>query len=257
MSADFADNRQTRPAPLFGGAALAVVLWAAPVSLSGQAEPPPLAILETILDSSDFGGVKETWGIRAKEKEADGKRFRRLTDYAGIKKIAARALSIALGLGVAVCAVCALAYVYNRRLYWGKQEPHDAASRTADLPPAYWLRLAQERFASGREREAWAACLKAWAAWMRDMAGLEKLEKKVSPGATEQDLLALLRDLGESGENGEKREKPEKKEKIRKEFADFLDQWIPFAYAGIPPSPGAFQARIRFCAALVAGDGHG
>ncbi|MDR2518949.1 MAG: hypothetical protein LBD13_06000, partial [Spirochaetaceae bacterium] len=143
-------------------------------SLHGQAEAP-LNVLETILESPDFGGVKKTWGIGFKIKETNQKQFSVPADFSLIKKIAAAALFTALSLGISAGAACAAVYLYNRRRAGeGKQAPPDqgAAYRAAGAEgQAYWLGLSRERFAAGREREAWAACLNAWAAWMQDSPG--------------------------------------------------------------------------------------
>ncbi|MDR2493632.1 MAG: hypothetical protein LBD24_00230 [Spirochaetaceae bacterium] len=247
-------NRSEKPnntgAARRGVAALALLLAAALGRPSPCEAEAPLSVLETILASPDFGGEEETWGIRPKEKKAAGALPRAPSAawvelVKAMKKAAAIFLLTALGLGAAA-SCCALVYRSRRRpLIPPKPRgaDHDAAHRAERAEtPEYWLRRSQACFDAGEAREAWAACLRAWAAWISASP-----REKPRPGATEHDLLRAVREKREPAEQGELREES------AEAFAEFLEKWLPFAYAGKPPAPEDFPPRLKRCERLVSG----
>jgi hypothetical protein len=243
----------------------AVLRGAAPVSiilmmilllpLKGYAEtkgPPPdteapaLEILQEILNAPDFGGEKEGWGIRFKER----KERREWPDFSSLPQL--EKIKLAMGYilrSLVILSIAALGIFSLRRLYilgrkkgWvtSRDSPGKDSAKTGGIipptrqSPAFLLDQAQDLYLGGRIREAWAACFAgAIAAYTRRRGVF------FPPDATEYDCLALVRalDAEAAGEGG---------------FAGLVLHWIDLAYRGVPPGMGTFEAALAFCRSLDA-----
>jgi hypothetical protein len=203
-----------------------------------------LETLQGILKSPDFGGEKEGWGIRFKEKKNP-------PEFPDFKKIPwLEKVKLAFGYALrslVIMSIAALGIVSLRRLYiLGREKGWDplkgrgplggkfikarAIIPNARKDPASLLGLAQDLYSRGRIREAWAACFAGAIAAYTRRRGLF-----FPPDATEYDCLALVRASGFPGSGG---------------FEELVLHRIDLAYRGLPPGPGAFERALDFCRSL-------
>jgi hypothetical protein len=197
----------------------------------------PLAELEEILASRDFGGKRETWGIRFKSNENEGQP---LPDWdmaswvEKIKLISAQILRVLVIIVIVVVVALGFAahYLYRRRgalIALRKSRGYGVSSHEGEAPTELLAR-ARAFYAEGLYRDAWAACFSATcAAWVGRGVNFP-------PDATEYECLALVRVSGAS-------------ETV--DFTDLVRTWIGFAYGGIAPQTGAFEKASAFCESLI------
>ena len=239
------------------GMVLVLVLWmmAALLPLQGgyaETNTPQddtdgaLETLQGILTSPDFGGEKEGWGIRFKEKKNPPE----FPDFNKIPWLEKVKLAIAYTLrSLVIMSITALGILALHRLYsLGREKGWDplkgpgsrgekSTESRAIIPaarknPASLLDLAQELYTRGKIREAWAACFTGAIAVYTRRRGLF-----FPPDATEYDCLALVRASGLPGAGG---------------FEDLVLHRIDLAYRGLPPGPEAFERALDFCRSLNA-----
>ncbi|MDR2028378.1 MAG: hypothetical protein LBP93_02430 [Treponema sp.] len=238
------------------GGALVLILWMmALLPLRGYAETAApqdaqdttegaFETLREILQSPDFGGEKEGWGIRFKEKK-DPPDFPQLTPAPWLEKIKlafAYTLRTLVILSIAALGVFSLHRLYSlgRERGWapmkGRNPGENRSGQTpAGIPPARknpasLLDLARDLHSQGRIREAWAACFAGAAAAYTRYRGL-----CFPPDATEYECLALVRSSGSTGAGG---------------FAELVLCRIDLAYRGLSPEAGAFERALDFCRSL-------
>jgi hypothetical protein len=215
-----------------------VEVQAAPLSATGEPMAEalfPLAELEEILASRDFGGKRETWGIRFKSNENEGQPIPDW-DVASwvekIKLISAQILRILVIIVIVVALGFAAHYLYRRRgaLIALRKNRGYGVSAHAGEAPAMLLARARAFYAEGLYRDAWAVCFSATcAAWSGRGVNFPL-------DATEYECLALVRVSGAS-------------ETV--DFTDLVRTWIGFAYGGIAPQTGAFEKASAFCESLI------
>jgi hypothetical protein len=207
----------------------------APVAAIPSEALLPLAELEEILASRDFGGKRETWGIRFKSRE-DERQAIPDWDVASwvekIKLIAAQILRVLVIIVIVVALGFSAHYLYRRRsarITLRKNHGCGVSAREGEAP-AMLLAHARAFYAEGLYRDAWAACFSATcAAWAGRGVNLP-------PDATEYECLALVRVSGAA-------------ETV--DFTDLVRTWIAFAYGGIAPQTGAFEKASAFCESLI------
>jgi hypothetical protein len=195
----------------------------------------PLAELEEILASPDFGGKRETWGIRFKSKEDEGQAIPDW-DVASwvekIKLISAQILRVLVILVIVAALGFAVHYLYRHRgtlIALRKNRGYSVSAYEGEAP-AMLLARARAFYAEGLYRDAWAACFSATcAAWVGRGVNFP-------PDATEYECLALVRVSGAA-------------ETV--DFTDLVRTWIDFAYGGIAPQTGAFEKASAFCQSLI------
>jgi hypothetical protein len=189
----------------------------------------PLGTLEEILAAPEFGGEKESWGIRLRNrKESESPRFFKPAPwFSAIQKAFALILRGLLVLGLLCLGVFCVVYLYRMR-----KTGKDAGSlrKTTALPgkvvkdPEELLAEAHSLYGMGKIREAWAACYAAsLAAWSRYW-GLS-----FPPGATEYRCLALIRSQGPTVV------------RTSAGFPELIANWVSLAYGKHPPPEGAFE----------------
>jgi hypothetical protein len=186
----------------------------------------PLAELEEILASPDFGSKQETWGVRfkAQEEEQDFN-WDAASWVEKIKIISAHILRVLVIIAAVVALYFVVRYFYRRNgvsVVLRKNHGNSAAGPVKEHP-AMLLSRARAFYAEGRYRDAWAVCFAAaLAAWSG--RGLN-----FPHDATEYECLALVCASGAS------------------ETADFtalVHEWVDFAYAGKAPPEGSFEKAL-------------
>ena len=190
--------------------------------------------LETILTSPDFGGTREGWGIRFKESE-DVKLSEKDSENIALWLEKIRQTLGYIIRGLAVLAVAGLA---GFALYWYFKNRKTGASRSRrggksyrapffspESPESLFAR-AEDFFARGNLREAWAACLAAC------IAACAKYRAISFPAcATEYACLELVRRALPAEAAG---------------FEALVQSWVLFAYGGKPPDEGDFEKALTY-----------
>jgi hypothetical protein len=230
----------------------------APVLPGGfSAEPgagAPLETLDSILSSKDFGGMKEGWGIRLKDRKTD----RELPDpklvpwMKTIKQVFAFILRLMLVLGLCGFGGFLIFYFYksykNRRRKTalpGGWTMNGRGNPRGESPEAL-LQKAQALYAEGNIRRAWGFCLAALIqSWSRYRALI------FPPDATEYDCLALVRAERNAGAADAAGTGPGAAGSREAEsFALAVGRWVALAYGGRFPPAGSFEETLAFCRSL-------
>ena len=203
-------------------------------------EDVPLDSLQVILDSPDFGGERDGWGIRLKhepEKKPREKNININPLFEKIKQVFAIVLRILLAAVVVFLAV--LIFINVRKFRTGKSLFKKSTSKGIidDIHkknPNELLAKSQECFEKGLLKEAWGLCIAALFRALSVYRGIEFL-----PGATEYECL----NKASSEEQG-------LPVQTVTPLIEFVNYWIAFAYAGkVPPNENYLQA-VSFCGSL-------
>jgi hypothetical protein len=194
----------------------------------------PMEVLHTIIDSPDFGGERDGWGIRlrkAKEKKpADfNLNFNPLLEK--IKQTFAVILRTALIGLIVFIAILIFRYV---RKYRGRGSLFARSSPLQPIPPGAqtdihaMLAQSQELFDQGRLRYAWGLCVAAIFKSLTVYHGVA-----FPPGATEYDCITAARTAGGD------------------QLAVPVNHWIAFAYGGRLPPADSFGEAVAYCRSLA------
>ena len=213
----------------------------------------PLDTLKTILESPDFGGEKDTWGIRLRNPIKPTKppalpNFDIASWMERLRLIFAIILRLII---IALITALAVFLLYYLRKYYsgGKGRVKDSASVYAlneaiAEQPDVLLAKARFFFAGGELRLAWGFCAAAAAAAWPLYRGLV-----FPPDATEYDCAEMVRSSVMTA-NG-----TEKSGGEVRAFTALMNHWIGLAYAGRIPPEGSFEEAARFCESLGARNG--
>jgi len=202
--------------------------------------------LQEILASPDFGGEREGWTIRFKDKDIE--ELPDLDLEAGLEKIRTffgffiRFFAVLIILTFAVFVFYWL--IKNRRQIIGgeiftnkpfrlvKNRQPGRHEKSAESLFSIFS-MAEDFFQKGNLREAWAACFSG-------CLGAYSLSCSIAfpADATEYDCLALVRDAVDYREQG---------------FGEIVQNWILFAYADKPPDKTAFEKAIAHGRSLLEG----
>jgi hypothetical protein len=231
-----------------GGVLLAICLFAAPPPVFAEETPAPpdpaffsgageeapgelpLETLQGILASPEFGGEREGWGIRFRDRtERENRPLNLAPWFPLMQRIFALILRALLVLGFLALGIFCALYLYRlgepgkKRDHRGKiRAPGEEEPGTAEELLAGALDL----YRAGRIREAWARCFAAsLAAWSR--------YRRVGfpAGATEYRCLALVRAV-------------EPDTAACEGFAELISHWVALAYGGKIPPEGAFERAL-------------
>jgi hypothetical protein len=197
----------------------------------------PLELLEEILASPDFGGEKESWGIRMKEQaqKEDGSApvdFSLLFEV--IKKIFALLVrTLAVVSALALLTFAFLMYLWRRKKTRSQGKGGKSFSPAAALPgdPEWFFERARAFHGEGRFREGWAQALAGAIAAFSLRRGLG-----FPPAATEYGCLALVRSACPAEGPG---------------FEGLIRHWVGLAYGGVLPGEGAFEEALAYGEALA------
>jgi hypothetical protein len=231
------------------------------------AEEFPFGLLEEILASEDFGGERESWGIRPKnqgqEEEAE---FSFAPWMKRINRAAAWTLRLVLILAAAAVLVLSLRYLrrysrrYSRRYRTGsvskKRPDMTVIPAPEEADPAALFARARSFFEDGLPRQAWAHCLAGTlAAWRRRGVAFPR-------DATEYDCLALVQRAAAGGEGTAGRAVPGDPVTAGvtagaasgpEDFARLVGVWAAFAYGGRTPPAEDFERFCDYGRSLIAG----
>jgi hypothetical protein len=208
------------------------------------ADAVPLDALRTVLDLPDFGGERDTWGIRWKNQRAGTTPEINIAPWVEqIRQAFAFALRLALLALIAAAAVFLV--IFLRRLKRGGTAPKDSrnthimAETEAESPDAL-LKKSRAFAAGGDIRRAWGCCL---AAAIRSWAVYRGLVFPLN--ATEYDCRDLV--------NADTMSHTEE----RRAFAALVGHWVHLAYGGRLPPDGSFAEALAFCESLRTENAHG
>jgi hypothetical protein len=224
---------------LAAGSILPARAWAEARPGPGTEEPGngvPLETLREIFASEDFGGLREGWEIRLKNRGEDREAaFDPAPWLETIRQAAAFTLRLVLVLGLGGLGVFFIRWLYKhpRQKAAASGGPRTAGRfRSGGESPEALLEKARRFYGRGETRRAWGCCLAALLeAWTRYRA------VRFPPEATEYECLALVRAAGASGEAAA--------------FGVFVNRWAALAYGGKPPPEGSFAEALVFCRSLL------
>ena len=199
-----------------------------------------LAELHSILDSPDFGGQRDGWGVRLKNSPEPVDQLVIVPWMERIRRIFALILRFIAVLAIGVLVVF-LAYWFRkfwqaRKLSLTRRFP--AGTRLYANPlmsgqsPESLFEQAESCFFRGLVREAWAACLAGC------LGAYTEYRSLVFPACTtEYGCLDLVRRTLPDQAPG---------------FRFVVQNWICLAYGGIPPGEGAFEQALDYGRSLSA-----
>lgn len=203
-----------------------------------EIENVPITELQNILSSPDFGGEKDSWGIRFKnqqEKEddtaADNADFSSL--FEKLRLIFANILKFFLIAIIAALAV--VLFILSRKMIFKKTSIKKSPAITAlrgirAEDPDILLEKSLEFYKQGELRFAWGYCTASVIISWQLYRGLV-----FPPNATESDCANMV--MRSNSAEGEI-------------FADHIKYWINFVYAGKLPPPESFEKAVCFCKSL-------
>jgi len=205
----------------------------------------PLEKLKAVFDSSDFGGEKDTWGIRLKKpiEKMDFPDFD--PDIATrFGKIAALVLRFILIVVIAGLVVFLLYYL--RKLKWdrggGADRPYiKLLHKTHEENPELLLEKALSFHEQGDTRLAWGYCTAAAILSWPFYRGVN-----FPPNATESDCASLVSSTADGSScNTEEAQI----------FGGLIKNWVYLAYAERFPPEGSFEEAVTFCKSLRPANG--
>lgn len=194
----------------------------------------PLEALHEILNSPDFGGEKDGWGIRLKhrqEKKTPDINPNLNVLLEKIKQLVASSLRIILIGIIAFIAIIIFKYLYKHRggrAIFNKTRGIRPIPNPKGINPDKLLARSQELFNRGQFRQAWGLCIAAIFRALTVHRGIV-----FPPGATEYDCLDIARNAGQE-------DSPDAA----------VNNWVSFAYGGQQLLPGDYWQAVDYCAAL-------
>jgi hypothetical protein len=206
----------------------------------------PLDALDGVLASPDFGGTRETWGIRLKqepepkeEAEKSASSSEPAAWYKRFRELSSLALRFVLVAGIVFFVIFSCYRLFRMKKNRAAGTSGKFYGNAAPSPdkPRELLERARLHYRQGNTREAWALCFRA----ARAACGISK-NLVFPPGATEYNCLALVRESVSDKAEG---------------FARLVQHWVHFAYAGKLPPHGAFEEALGFGYSLIGENGEG
>jgi hypothetical protein len=199
----------------------------------------PMEKLHEILNSPDFGGEKDTWGIRFKKPQEERDTFNFNPSMERLRFIFAFVLRFIIVILIAALIVFIIFYV-RRFVYKRNSETEEPAMTILHgIPcgnPELILQKAVDFFERGNLRMAWGYCTAAGILSWTTCRGLS-----FPPDATESECSNIV----SSSFSGN--------EVIT--FNRLINHWINFAYAGRLPPAGSFEEAAAFCKSMRASNG--
>jgi hypothetical protein len=194
-------------------------------------ENVPWESLNEILESDEFGSVKEGWEIQWKDKKSP-KRDRDI-NFAPwleqLKQMFAVVLRALIVLAIAGFGAFAFVRLYHLRRSFapgGKKNGVFRSSQVSAENPEKFFEKAAAWYAQGSVREAWAACLCGTITAYTCYRSLS-----FPQDATEYDCLDLVRTRFGPDSGG---------------FGDLVKNWVLLAYGGQIPGEGSFEKALEF-----------
>ena len=200
-------------------------------------ENAPIDVLKQILSSPDFGGNKDTWGIRLKnQKEHDIPEInfswiRKVKDFFGYLLFTLLIITIIIAAGYIIL-----------KLYRARRNSAGAAGIKEKTWKSFFVKAGEaanpeELLAKacllhdqGMIREAWAKCFLAAIAIYSIQSNLN-----FPLDSTEYDCLSIVKKANASS---------------AKDFGDLVLFWTSLAYGGKAPDNDNFKKAVEFCYSL-------
>ena len=207
------------------------------------AEEVPLEKLQNILESPDFGGEKDSWGIRFKNppQERDIPDFNINPALEKLRLIFAYVLRFFLIIFIAALAVLLFLYArkfINKRNFAANEYAATILHETLAENPQALLEKALYFFEQGNLRMAWGYCTAAAIlSWML-YRGVD-----FPPNATENDCADIVSSM------------PAFSRDEVQGFCHLIKHWVNFAYAGRLPPSGSFEEAAAFCKSMRGANG--
>ncbi|MCL2793532.1 MAG: hypothetical protein FWD87_10645 [Spirochaetaceae bacterium] len=200
----------------------------------------PTDILKQVLNSQDFGGNKDTWGVRLKnQQEAKNPRLPNI-NFSWIEKIKnffGSMLLVAFSLVIIFAAGYIILRLYMSKkdisganAIKGKKWKNSFITFSGQEDPEKLLAEAQLLHNQGMFRDAWAKCFLAATAIYSVQSDLD-----FPLNATEYDCLSIVRKAKASDAEG---------------FKNLVVAWTDLAYGGKLPDSNSFEKAIEFCNSL-------
>ncbi|MDR0443353.1 MAG: hypothetical protein LBH44_08120 [Treponema sp.] len=197
--------------------------------------------LQNILDSPDFGGEKDSWGIRLKKplKQRDFPEMNMNPMLEKLRRILAFALRFVLVALIAAFLILILLYL--RKYKWEKKGKTaapiiNAVHKKNAGSPELFLKKALDCFEHGNFRFAWGYCTAAAIMSFQLYRGII-----FPPNATESDCANIVSSITANDEADE--------------FCNVIKYWVNLAYAGRLPPEGSFEKAVTLCNSLRAANG--
>jgi hypothetical protein len=192
----------------------------------------PYGGLEKILESEDFGGVKEGWTIQAKNKNEREPAPDFQVDFASwverLKRLFAYILRALIVMAIGAVIITAFIVFYRNRSRFARKGGGGVYQNplVSEDDPEALLEKAARWFAQGSVREAWAACLTG------TITALSRYrDYSFPPDATEYGCLNVVRSRSAGDAEG---------------FSGTVRNWVLLAYGGRLPPEGSFEEALRF-----------
>ena len=202
------------------------------------AEEVPLEKLQNILESPDFGGERDSWGIRLKNtpQERDIPDFNIDPALEKLRLIFAYVLRSILIIFIAALAVFLFLYArkFNNKRNAAVKE--FATTILYGIPaenPQALLEKAMDFFEQGNLRMAWGYCTAAAILSWPLYRGVN-----FPPNATESDCVDIVSSM------------PAFNRDEVQDFCKLIKYWVNFAYAGQLPPSGSFEEAAAFCKSM-------
>ncbi|MCL1959619.1 MAG: hypothetical protein FWF68_08465 [Spirochaetes bacterium] len=213
------------------------------LDLQNDTTEVPLEILQDILDSPDFGGEKDSWGIRFKNEHEPKNNFNFDINPIMEKLRIIFAFILRFILIMLIAAFAVFLFLYARKLV---NERNNAAKKTAAsvlrgiplLNPDDLLEKAAYFFEHENLRLAWGYCTAAAILSWSLYRGLV-----FPPNATESDCAGMVKSM--TADNPDE----------AGAFCSLINDWVSFAYAGQLPPAGHFEEAAAFCKLLRTANG--
>ena len=198
----------------------------------------PLETLHDILDSPDFGGEKDGWGIRLKPNNTEKTRpeinLNIAPFFKKIKNVFAlmlRTILIGLIVFLAVLLIMRLLKYRGRRSLFTKGGTVRTLPAAAGINPQDLLAQSQDLFSQGKLRRAWGLCI---AALFRSLTVYHGIAFPCD--ATEYDCLNIIHNAI-----------PGQKDTL----AVPVNYWVAFAYGGQLPPDNSYRDAVACCISLA------
>jgi hypothetical protein len=204
-----------------------------------SADEVPIEKLNEILNSPDFGGEKDSWGIRLKNPQEDRNNFNINPNMDRLRFIFAFILRFIIIILIAALAVFIIFYVrrfINNRNFETEESAITVLRGIPGRNPELILQRAVEFFEQGNLRMAWGYCTAAGILSWTVCRGLS-----FPPDATESECVKIVG----SSFSGD--------EVIT--FNRLIKNWINYAYAGKIPPDGSFEEAAAFCKSMKVSNG--
>jgi hypothetical protein len=201
----------------------------------------PMEKLQEILDSPDYGGEKDSWGIRLKkpQKEREINNFDINPMLERLRFILAFILRLIIIVLIATLIVLIIFYIrrfVKKRIFETEESSITTLHGIPFGNPELILQKAFDFLEQGNLRLAWGYCTTAAILSWTTCRGLS-----FPPDATESECVNIVR----SSFNGDE----------VNVFNRLINHWINFAYAGKLPPAGSFEEAADFCKSMRTGNG--